>query len=106
MTDVDVKNFIKKFTGYETAKKALFSSRPSLPPQQRSPCIFTGTLIEGEPSFYLGLYVDDFIYFSESTLVEEELQKCIENDTPLNVDFEGPVIVSHFLGLKNSKFKS
>ena len=81
---------------YETAKKALKSLGLHCLPN--APCIFTGTLIEGEPPLYLGLYVDDFIYFSESTLVEEELQKRIENDTPLSVDFEGPV--SHFLGLK------
>ena len=48
---------------YELAKKILLSIGFTMHPS--SPCIFVGTLIPGEPPVYLGLYVDDFIYFSE-----------------------------------------
>jgi hypothetical protein len=33
---------------------------------ENSPCLFFGTLIEGEPPIYVGIYVDDIIYFSAS----------------------------------------
>jgi hypothetical protein len=36
---------------------------------RESPCLFVGTLIEGEPPIYVGIYVDDIIYFSASDLV-------------------------------------
>ena len=35
-------------------------------------CIFTGTLIAGEPPIHLGLFFDDFIYFVTSTKVEDK----------------------------------
>jgi hypothetical protein len=35
-----------------------------------SPCLFTGTHIEGGPPIYIGIYVDDIIYFSPSDEVE------------------------------------
>ena len=41
-----------------------------------SPCIFFGTPIPGKPPLYLGLYVDDFIYFSEDDEVEKERLWC------------------------------
>jgi hypothetical protein len=37
-----------------------------------SPCIFVGTLIEGHPPIYVGIYVDDIIYFSQDDQVERE----------------------------------
>ena len=67
-----------------------------LKPLDNAPCIFKGTIIEGQPPLYLGLYVDDFIYFSESSEVELEFQRQLESKT--NVDFMGPV--THFLGHK------
>jgi hypothetical protein len=38
-----------------------------------SPCIFTGTIIEGGPPIYVGIYVDDIIYFSGSDAVEKTI---------------------------------
>lgn len=67
-----------------------------LQPLHNAPCIFKGTIIEDHAPLYLGLYVDDFVYFSESPQVEKEFQLQLETKT--NVDFMGPV--SHFLGHK------
>ena len=67
-----------------------------LHPLQNAPCIFKGTIIPGLPPLYLGLYVDDFVFFSESDEVELQFQKLLESKT--NVDFMGPV--THFLGHK------
>jgi len=61
-----------------------------------APCIFTGTIIQGKSPLYLGLYVDDFVYFLESTEVEEAFEKKLGKLT--KVDFMGTV--SHFLGIK------
>ena len=49
---------------YELAKKLLLSL--GLQNTPHSPCIFHGTLIPGEDPIYIGLYVDDMIYFSNS----------------------------------------
>ena len=67
-----------------------------LQPLDNAPCIFKGTILPNQPPLYLGLYVDDFIFFSESDTVEKEFQKLLEAKT--NVDFMGPV--THFLGHK------
>jgi hypothetical protein len=59
-----------------------------------SPCLFTGVLIPGEPPIYVGIYIDDIIYFSANDTVEcivEELLSTIGS-----VDFMGQV--SLFLG--------
>jgi hypothetical protein len=63
-----------------------------------SPCLFVGTLIAGAPPIYVGIYVDDIIYFSPSDEVERvfESKLC----TIGNVDFMGQV--SHFLGIEFS----
>ncbi len=60
-----------------------------------SPCIFYGTLIEGEPPLYLGLYVDDFIYFSESQEVETHFEKSFKSKMPMTFNSE----ISYFLGI-------
>jgi hypothetical protein len=61
-----------------------------------SPCIFIGYPIDGGPPIYVGIHVDDIIYFSES----DEVKKCFE--TKLShigtVDFMGKV--THFLGIE------
>ena len=67
-----------------------------LRPLNNAPCIFKGQIIPNQPPLYLGLYVDDFVYFSESDQVEQHFQKLLEAQT--NVDFMGPV--THFLGHK------
>jgi hypothetical protein len=61
-----------------------------------SPCIFIGRLIEGGPPIYVGIYVDDIIYFSSSDEVEKHFESLLSGIG--NVDFMGPV--SHFLGIE------
>jgi hypothetical protein len=61
-----------------------------------SPCIFTGQLIEGGPPIYVGIYVDDIIYFSPSDIVETRFESLLSNIG--NVDFMGQV--THFLGIE------
>ena len=39
-------------------------------PCPNAPCLFTGTIINGGSPLYLGLFVDDFIFFSASDAVE------------------------------------
>ena len=67
-----------------------------LQPLPNAPCIFKGTILPDQPPLFLGLYVDDFVYFSESDEVEKVFQAKLEQKT--NVDFMGPV--THFLGHK------
>lgn len=61
-----------------------------------APCLFKGDVISGRAPLYLGLYVDDFVYFSEDQSVEASFEKQLKENTL--VDFMGPA--SHFLGLK------
>jgi hypothetical protein len=63
-----------------------------------SPCLFVGTLIEGEPPIYVGIYVDDIIYFSSSDRVERFFEQSLS--TIGDIDFMGQV--SHFLGIEFS----
>ena len=79
---------------FETCKKTLISL--GLHPLPNAPCIFTGTLIPGEPPLYLGLYVDDFIYFSSSPKVEAHFEK--QFGKAFKVDFTPEI--QHFLGVK------
>jgi hypothetical protein len=60
-----------------------------------SPCLFIGTLIEGEPPIYVGIYVDDVIYFSASDTVERKFEELLSSIG--EVDFMGQV--SLFLGI-------
>ena len=43
----------------------------------------------GHQPIYVGLYVDDFIYFSASELVETEFDRHIKEYQKMLVDFEG-----------------
>ena len=43
-----------------------------------SPCVFTRTIIPGQPPMYVGLYVDDFAYFGTSDAVELQFQKLMD----------------------------
>jgi hypothetical protein len=61
-----------------------------------SPCLFVGTLIPGHPPIYVGIYVDDIIYFSNSDEVEKQFETLLS--TLGDVDFMGQV--SHFLGIE------
>jgi hypothetical protein len=61
-----------------------------------SPCLFVGHLIVGGPCIYVGIYVDDIIYFSTSDKVEKEFELGLSKIG--EVDFMGKV--SHFLGIE------
>jgi hypothetical protein len=63
-----------------------------------SPCLFVGTLIPGEPPVYVGVYIDDIIYFSLSHAVEQKFETLLSKIG--EVDFMGQV--SHFLGIEFS----
>ena len=78
---------------YDLATKTLKSV--GLQQHPTSPCLFYGTLIEGHPPLYLGLYVDDFIYFSESDAVEDKFQK--DFGAKLDTEFNGTI--GYFLGI-------
>lgn len=56
---------------------------------ENSPCIFTGVLVPGEPPTFLGIYVDDIIYFSSSDSVERIFEELLL--TLGTVDFMGQV---------------
>ena len=79
---------------YETCRKTLMSL--GLQPCPNAPCIFTGTLIKGQPPLYLGLFVDDFIYFSANSEVERKVEQLFGQI--YTVDFSREV--KHFLGIK------
>jgi hypothetical protein len=63
-----------------------------------SQCLFVGTLIPDAPPIYVGIYVNDIIYFSPSDAVERLFESKLS--TIGNVDFMGQV--SHFLGIEFS----
>jgi len=54
-----------------------------------SPCIFTGVLVQGEPPVFVGIYVDDIIYFSSSDTVEKKFEELLSSIG--SVDFMGKV---------------
>ena len=62
-----------------------------------APCIFHGQIIEGKPPIYVGIYVDDIIYFSPSDEIEKTFEHQLQQQVT-SVDFMGQV--SHFLGVK------
>jgi hypothetical protein len=61
-----------------------------------SPCLLIGNLIKGGPPIYIGIYVDDIIYFSSSDEVEKKFEELLGN--VVQADFMGQV--SHFLGIE------
>jgi hypothetical protein len=63
-----------------------------------SPCLFTGVLIPGEAPIFVGIYVDDIIYFSCSDKVEKKFEEGLS--TIGSVEFMGQV--SLFLGTEFS----
>ena len=78
---------------YELAKKILIEV--GMKPHPTSPCLFTGVLIKGRPPLYLGLYVDDFVYFSEDSEVEEKFKT--DFGAKIDTDFNGKI--GYFLGI-------
>ena len=63
---------------------------------KNDPCIYHGVLIPGQPPLYLGIYVDDIVYFSASDEVERYFEIALK--AKINVDFMGDA--EFFLGLK------
>jgi hypothetical protein len=78
---------------YDLAVKTLLSI--GLKQHENSPCLFYGSIIPGQPPLYLGLYVDDFIYYSQSDAVERKFESDFQ--AKLDMDLNGQV--SHFLGI-------
>ena len=78
---------------YVMARKILLSI--GLKPVKNSSCIFHGTAVKGHPPLYVGLYIDDFIYFSSSDFVEEQFEQKFGSQ--VTTTFEGDI--SHFLGI-------
>jgi hypothetical protein len=60
------------------------------------PCVFSGSLNKGLPPIYIGIYVDDFKYFSLSSDTEDLFEKQL--GAKCRVDFMGEVY--WFLGSK------
>ena len=79
---------------YEKAKSILLSI--GLKQCPNAPCLFVGEVIPGQPPLYLGLYVDDFIYFSQSPSVEQTFETKFAQQVP--VTFEPTV--EYFLGIR------
>ena len=61
-----------------------------------APCIFHGKLSPNDPPIYVGIYVDDFVYFSSSPDVKSRFESQLSALT--DVDFLGTV--KHFLGIR------
>ena len=57
-------------------------------------CAFCCTPFEGKPPIYVGLYVDDFMYYSKSNCVQEWFENELKSH--MKVNFMGNV--SRFLG--------
>ena len=57
--------------------------------------IFFGTIIPGQPPLYLRLYVDDFYYFGESTILEKKFEQDFGSE--IDIAFNCPV--DYFLGI-------
>ena len=62
-----------------------------------SPCVYAGEILPGHPPIYLGLYVDDFIFFSKSQAVEDHFQKEFAKHVT-KVTYSSQV--DYFLGIK------
>ena len=57
-------------------------------------CVYTCTLIEGQPPIYVGLYVDDLVHYSKSDKVEQWFENNLKSY--LKVEFIGDA--AWFLG--------
>ena len=59
-----------------------------------SPCLLLGTLIPNQPPIYIGLYVDNFVYYSNNDCVEKVFDHILPQS--VKIDFMGPW--KYFLG--------
>ena len=66
------------------------------------PCVLKCDPLSGEAPIYVGVYVDNFIYFSASDKVEEWFESTLRSR--LTVDFMGPV--SYFLGCRYQWYRT
>ena len=80
-------HWYKKITGH-LIKDMGFKAMP------QDNCVLKCTPIPGEPPIYVGIYVDDFIYYSKSDKVEEWFEQNLKSH--VKVDFMGGV--DWFLG--------
>ena len=80
---------------YEKAKATLLDIGFTQCPN--SPCMFEGRILPDQPPIYLGLYVDDFVYFSQSRQVEKHFEDKFSQQ--LNVTFENTI--DYFLGINH-----
>ena len=79
---------------YENSKKVLVSI--GIHPSPNEPRVYSETIIPGSVPLYLGMYVDDVIYFLTDPAVEKKFETALS--LLLNVEFTGPP--QYFLGLK------
>ena len=63
---------------------------------QNSPCIFVSQILPHETPLYLGLYVNDFYYYSTSNKVEEKFEWLL--DEKYTVSYKNQL--EWFLGMK------
>ena len=78
---------------FQLARKILLEF--GLKQHPTSPCIFFDTLLPNQPLLYLGLYVNNISYFSESEKVEKEFETKF--GVKIDTSFHG--LVDHFLGI-------
>ena len=61
-----------------------------------SPCIFSDQILPNKPPLYLGLYVDDFIFFSQDLTVEKAFMQQFSSNVSCTFTKE----INYFLGIK------
>ena len=64
---------------YKMCKRTLINL--GLKPCPNAPCIFTGTIIDGEPPLYLGLFVDDFFFSAKVLLSKRNFKNYSEQNS-------------------------
>jgi len=87
---------------YKLISQILTSPEIGLTQCKNDPCIYYGTIIPGQPPLYLGIYVDDIVYFHASDDVEHYFEQALKQK--INVDFMGDA--EFFPGLKFDWFIS
>jgi hypothetical protein len=75
---------------YQTASQAL--TLLNLHPCPNAPCIFTGQILPNKAPIYVGIYVDDFIYFSQDPEVEKAFETMLptRTQTPSRIQWPHP----------------